>query len=342
MPETPDDAASFSAGGRPLRVAFLGTGPFAVPSFEALLASRHEVVGLVTQPDRTGRGHHRHINPLKVAAEAAGIAVLQPTNINDDDSRAALEALQPQLLLTASYGQFLGRRVRELAPLGAINLHASLLPKYRGAAPVQHAVWNREPLSGVTVFQIERGMDTGPVLATIERSVAPDESAASLFGRLAEAAAEVALTTLDDLSHGRVVALPQDHAAATLAPKLTKADGRLDWSQPAERVRGQILATQPWPKPTTTWHPRESEPRDLLILAATPVDELALPDESESAGIPLQFTPGLVLRADDQLVVACGDGRLRIDRVQPPGKAAMPAAAFLNGTPIQPGDRFGQ
>ena len=314
---TPTDAP-------PLRVAFLGAGPFALPPLASLLESRHEVAAVVTQPDRSGRGHHRHENPLKTLAAKHEAPCLQPANINDEaDAIAAIEA---DLLVTASYGQFLGKRVREAAPLGAINLHGSLLPKYRGAAPVQHAVWNREPVTGVTAFQITRGMDTGPMLGRVETAVGDRETFGELLDRLAELAGPLAVDVCDGLAAGRITPQPQEDAAATLAPKLTKADGLIDFAQPASRVQGQVLATQPWPKPTTFWHDAGgSPPRRMNLLQVTATDG--------------RGEPGTILSADP-LLVACGDGAVRLDRVQVAGKAAMDAAAFINGYQPRVGDRL--
>ena len=313
-----------------MRVAYLGSGPFAVPTFSRLLAEHAagqlELVGLITQPDRTGRGHHRHVNPLKQSAAEAGVCVLQPENINDPASAGEVEALGADILLTASYGQYLGKRVRAAATHGAINLHGSILPKYRGAAPIQHTVWNRERETGVSVFQIEKGMDTGPVFHVARCAVNESDTSGDLFGRLANLAADAAMTVLRQLSDGTASAVPQDDAAATHAPKLTKADGLIDWSQPAERVRGQILATQPWPKPTTELIAHDGTQRRLLVLDAVPV--------------PLDGEPGTLSHAGSELFVACGENGLRIERLQVAGKPAVDAAAFLNGYDVRTGSRF--
>ena len=306
----------------PLRIVYLGTGSFAVPALEALVRSRHDVAALVTQPDRVARGGRRHANEAKQAAERLGVAVLQPERINDDAASAELADLDADLTVTASYGQYLGRRVREITPHGAINLHGSILPKYRGAAPVQWAVWNREAESGVSVFQIGKGMDTGPVFHFARCPVEPTDTSADLFARLAALSADACLEVVDAIADRSAVAIPQDESQATHARKLTKADGEIDWSQPAERVRGQVLATQPWPKASTTFGGRR-----LIVLGVTP---------REGRG-----EPGTVLATDNELIIACGVEAVRIDRVQVEGKAAMDAAALLNGYDIAAGQMFG-
>ena len=304
-----------------MRVAFLGAGPFAQPPLESLLASTHKVAAIVTQPDRTGRGHHRHENPLKAVAAEHGVPVLQPPNINDEAD--AIQAIAADLLVTASYGQFLGKRVREASPLGAINLHGSLLPKYRGAAPVQHAVWNRDRQTGVTAFQITRGMDTGPMLAAVPTEVGDQETAGELMLRLASLAGPLAVDVCDGLAAGTITPEEQDHDAATLAPKLSKDDGWIDWDQTSQRVIGQILATQPWPKPVTRWNGNR-----LNLFGGTPT-----PGDAE---------PGTVLDVDGRLTIATADGAIDVDRVQLAGKSPCDAAAFVRGNPIAVGDRLDQ
>ena len=309
-----------------MRLLYLGTGPFAVPTLAGLAASSHEVAAVVTQPDRVARGGRRHPHPLREAAEEAGLPVLQPDAINTDEAIVAMAEHEADIIVTASYGQFLGKRVRQLTPHGAINLHGSILPKYRGAAPVQWAVWNRETESGVSVFQIERGMDTGPVFHVARCPVHVTDTSADLFERLAELAAAACLHVLDAIAAGNAVAVPQNESEATHARKLTKDDGVIDWTQPAERVRGQVLATQPWPKPSTVWHAEDGD-RVLILPSVTPCDGVG--------------QPGEVLAATDTLVVACGEGAIRIDRVQVAGKTATDSAAFLNGHRVSVGDRLG-
>ena len=312
-----------------LSLAYLGAGPFALPPLRALFASPHEVVAVVTQPDRAAPGRRRHVNPVKEAAVEAGVPVFQPERIADEI--AAIAATRPDVLVTASYGQYLGPAVRGAAPQGAINLHGSLLPRYRGAAPVQHTVWNRDVRTGVTAFQIGRGMDTGPILGVVETDVQPQETYGELLDRLAELAGPLAIDVCAAIAGGGVTPRPQDDSLATDAPKLTKDDGLIDWSQRPERVQGQVLATQPWPKPTTFWHRQPDEstlpnPARLGIVRVVPADG--------------HGEPGEVIDTNKQIVVATGDGAVRVDRIQLAGKPPMRADAFLNGYPLRVGDRF--
>ena len=309
-----------------MRLAFLGSGAFAIPSFEALLASGHEVAALVTQPDRArGRGMAVAPPPLKRAAEARGIPVLQPLRIREADARTALEALGAELHVVIAYGQILPKAVLDIPPRGTINVHASLLPRYRGAAPIQWAIVRGETETGVTTMLLDEGLDTGPILLARALPIEPEETSSELEPRLARLGAELLLETLRGMQDGSVRPVPQDASAATLAPRLEKADGVLSWSQPAEEIARRVRGLQPWPGTTTLF-----EGRALKVLRA------------RAAGTS-HGEPGTVLAAGaDGIMVACGAGsRLQILEVQPESRRPMSAAAFVAGARLRPGSRLG-
>ena len=313
----------------PLKLAMLGTGSFALPTFRALIESDHHVELLVTQPDRTGRGHHQHVNPMKELAEENGIPVFQPEKIKTDESLAYLRRFDIDLYVTAAYGQILSAELLAIPPLGAINLHGSLLPKYRGAAPVQYAVINGETETGVTVFQIEPKLDAGPMLGVVSTVIGDQETAGELHDRLADLAAPLAVEVIDKLERGSATAIAQTATEVTQAPKLKKSDGLIDWSRSMRLVSGQIRGVQPWPKPLTYWQRGNGEATPLLITAV------------ESSERPGDDLPGTVRIDDDQsLHVACGDGFVRILAIKPPGKRQMTGEEFARGYPLQSGAIF--
>ena len=306
-----------------MRIVFLGSGAFAIPSFEALVGAGHEVAAVFTQPDRHGgRGRRLLPPPLKPVALRHRVEVFQPPRIREPDAVAALQRLSPEILVVVAYGQILPTAVIGSAPRGAVNVHASLLPRYRGAAPIQWAIVNGETTTGVTTMLIDQGLDTGPLLLSREVTISPEETAAELEARLAPLGAQVLLETLDGLASGALLPLAQDHAAATLAPLIRKAEGRIDWQQPAEVLERRVRGFTPWPG--TTCRVRG---RDLKILRAR---------ASDQAG-----PAGTVLRADkDGLVVGCGEGSLVLLQVQPESGRPMSAAAFAAGARIIAGSRL--
>lgn len=309
----------------------LGTGEFAVPAFQSLYDTPHDVVALYTQPLRTGRGHHRHVrNPMADIAEAHQTLILRPEKVNSPESLAQMRELDLDLLVVAAYGQILSQQLLDTPRLGAVNLHASLLPKYRGAAPVNYAILCGETETGVTIFQIKAGLDSGPMLGSERLDIGPDETAGELEVRLAQLAAPLAQRVVDDLANGRAVPVPQDDEAATLAPKIKKSMGNIDWSRSAHEVDCHIRAMQPWPKPFTFWHRRDADPLRLVVPRVRKLD-------ARSAELP-----GTVL-ADEagRLIVQTGTDAVEIVEIQPEGKRIMPAADFLRGHPIPAGDRLG-
>jgi methionyl-tRNA formyltransferase len=311
----------------------LGTGDFALPTFVHLCETGHRVELLITQPDRPqGRKQELIPSPIKLAALGRDIAVEQPEDVNAPESLGRLRALAPDLLVTAAYGQILSADLLGIPRLGGINLHGSILPAYRGAAPVARAIENGERESGVTVIRMTPRIDAGGMIAVARTPIGPDETAGDLEWRLAELGAPLIAAAVAALESGTFAILPQDTSKVTRAPKLRKEDGLIDWSRPAQAVHDKVRAMQPWPVASTSWHRREppgSEPVRLIVHATTPV-----------AG---QGPPGQVLEAaGDRLVIAAGEGAVRIVSIQREGKKSGPVADFLNGNKVAPGDRMGE
>ncbi|WP_299469927.1 methionyl-tRNA formyltransferase [uncultured Gimesia sp.] len=326
----------------PLNVVMMGTGTFAIPAFQALIASGHQVLGLYTQPDRTGRGHHRHSHPMKELAIEHGIPVFQPEKINTPESLEALHNLEADVLLVAAYGQILSQKLLDIPRQGAFNLHASLLPKYRGAAPILYAIRNGETKTGVTLFRIERALDSGPVAAMVETPIGPKETTGELQDRLAALAAPLAMQVLKQIEQGTLQETTQNHAEATFAPTLDKQEGAIDWTQSTFQIGCHVRAMQPWPSPFAFLHQSEQEPLRLLILD---VENLATEDlDSLNAGQELlNSAPGTVIFANTKrVIIRTGDGVLELKQVQPQGKRGMQIGEFLCGRKINAGDYFGQ
>ncbi len=311
-----------------MRVVFMGSGAFAVPSLEALLDSGHEVAALVTQPDREkGRGQGLAAPPTKAVALRRGIPVLQPRRVREPEARAALRELHPELQVVVAFGQILPREVIEIAPLGTVNVHASLLPHYRGAAPIQWAIARGETETGVTTMQIDEGLDTGPTLLQRRLAIGPEETAAELEPRLARLGADLLLETLRGLAAGTLEAQPQDHTQATLAPILKKEDGLADWSQTGQVIAWRARGFFPWPG-AFTFH----DGRLLKLIRVRELDAGAAPS-----------APGTILGVSpDGVAVACGQGtRLQLIEVQPESRRAMPASAWAAGARVRPGVTLG-
>jgi methionyl-tRNA formyltransferase len=314
-----------------LRIAYFGTGNLAIPSFLSLLESKHKIVGLVTQPDRIGRGHHQHVNPLKAAAVDQGIPVLQPDSIKSPEALAALKELQADLFVVAAYGQLLSPDVITAARLGTINTHASLLPKYRGATPIHAAILNGDAETGVTIIQIEPKMDAGPMLGVVRTAVRPEETTGQLEDRLAELAIPLLFRVIDEIEAGAVVAVHQDPSQVTRVRKLSKADGRIDWTKSADEVERHVRGMQPWPGPFSELHQPDRPALRLQILSV----KVASTDPSTSG------QPGDVLTPNPhEITIQCGSGTIQIVTLQPDGKRAMPVGDFLRGRKLSVGDRF--
>lgn len=305
-----------------MRIVFMGSAELAVPSLRALLEhGADEVVGVVSQPDRpAGRRRMPTPCPLKAFVEGMNLPVLTPEKIGDPASVEALARLNPDLFVVVAYGQYIPTRVIELAPRGAINVHPSLLPKYRGSAPIQWAILNGDGVTGVSIIYLARKMDAGDIIRQVEHPIDPEDTSATLHDALAKIGAGLLLDAVDDIRAGQVVRTVQDAAEAIEIRKLDKEDGRIDWSRPAAEIRNRIRAFDPWPGSHCTL-PNGGQ---LKVWKA---------QLGEGKG-----EPGVLL--DDTLLVATGEGALRLVEVQPEGKGRMSAKDFLNGRPLPAGSRL--
>ena len=307
----------------------MGTGTFAEPTFQALIAAGERVVGLVTQPERVGgnkRGSTRQTGlGMAAIAAAAGIPVIQPESINTPEGVAALRACEPDLLVVAAYGQILKPDVIAAPRLGAINVHASLLPKYRGASPIAHAIRAGETETGVTIIRITLGLDAGDMLRQEALAILPQETTGELEARLAPLGARLCMDVIRDRKLGPVSGAKQDPALVTKAPKFKKEDGLIDWTWPAERIVNHVRAMQPWPTAFTFFLRPGHEPMRVIVSRAT-----AIPFDGGE--------PGAVGK---DLGIGTGAGLLWVEEIQPAGKKKMSAAEFLRGYPVKAGYRFG-
>jgi len=312
-----------------MRILLLGTGPFAVPTLRALHASAHEVCCAASRPPR---GRRAKPAPVTVAAEESGVETWLPETVNCDEARDVMKAFGADLMVVCDYGEILKPPTLAASRLGGINLHGSLLPKYRGAAPVQWAVLNGDSETGNTVIRMTPGLDAGPALGVQRIPIDPFETAGELEARMAELGADLVLEVVAQLAAGTAQPVEQDRSEATKAPRLTKEMGRIDWSRSAVEIKNQVRGLQPWPRAYTDWHRAEEqgtkgEPLRLIVHQVSTCDGENAP-------------AGTVRSIDGELLVATGDGVLRLDQVQPAGKRAMPAADFLRGSAVQVGDRF--
>src|SRR5258708_6473167 len=269
-----------------MRIVMMGTVKFAEPTFEALLASPYQVVGLVTQPDRAvgqERGSTRQTGQgMKANAEGSGVPVFQPERINPPEGVAGLRQWQPELVVVAAYGQILSNDVLAVPERGGINVHASLLPRFRGAAPIAWAIYHGETQTGVTIIQMSTRLDAGNMLAQEAVAIGPEETAGELEARLAPLGARLALQTIQEIEQGQTKSLPQDVSLVSKAPKLTKEHGLIDWTRPAQAVCNQIRAMQPWPTAYTFWRREGKPPLRLMILKAKPTEKQASGNASSS------------------------------------------------------------
>ena len=324
-----------------LRIVVMGTGPFAVPMFRALLASRHRVVALVTRPDKAAPGRRAPVNPMRAAAEAAGVTVTEPERINDPAAIAELLALAPDLFVVCDYGQILAPAVLEVAPLGGINLHGSLLPRHRGAAPVQWAILAGDEVSGACCIHMTPQLDGGSVINARSTPIGATETAAQLEARLAAFGPELVLDAIQRVAAPHrpagAVGTPQDPALVTKAPRLSKADGIVDWNLAAARIARMPRGLDPWPRATTFLHAAGGES------GAGPT-RLVLEEVAMGPAAPPGSQPGSIVTLDDAgIVVACGDGgTVVIRRVVPEGRRSMAAGEFLRGRFLGTGARMGQ
>ena len=302
-----------------LRLAFLGTPEFAVPALHALAESRHHVVGVISQPDRPrGRGRATAPTPVKAEALRHDLPVLQPDKVGDDAARAWLAAHRPDLGIVVAFGQFIPKKIRELPRLGMINAHASLLPRHRGAAPIQHAILSGDEKTGISVMRVVKEMDAGDVCLVRELTIGAHETAGELSARLARLAAEALLAAVEEIAAGRAEFVPQVHAAATFAPKVDRDFAKLDWRAPRAEVLRRLRAATPWP--------------GVDVVLARSGQRLRVLEARPGEGPPAE--PGRVRAGDGRLQVAAGDGWVDVLRVQRPGKRPAPAADYLRGARI--------
>lgn len=322
-----------------MRVVMMGTGTFAEPVFQALLDSPWEVVGAFTQPDREGvqkRGTTRQVGRgIKEIAMERGVPVFQPDRVNSPEGVASLRSLAPDLLVVAAYGQILSNEVLSVPTMGAINVHGSLLPKYRGAAPIAHAILNGETVTGVTIIRMSIGLDAGEMLAKESIEIG-DATAGEVEAKLAPMGARLAIETIQRMLAGPVIGEKQDPAQVTRAPKLTKEQGAIDWSKTVDAISRHVRAMQPWPTAYTYFH-RAGKPPVRVIISR--VGELAgfwLPEFDQGPIGSLARGSGntIWVKAGQQTAV-------QVLELQPAGKKRMSADEFLRGHPLQSGDRFG-
>ncbi|MCA0330876.1 MAG: methionyl-tRNA formyltransferase [Actinobacteria bacterium] len=309
-----------------MRLVFAGTPEVALPSLRALLASRHEVVAVVTRPDApAGRGRSLQASPVALLAEANGIEVLKPERPRDPEFLEQLAALQPDCCPVVAYGALVPRPALGIPRLGWVNLHFSLLPAWRGAAPVQHAVWHGDDVTGASTFLLEEGLDTGPVLGVVTESVRPSDTSGDLLGRLAESGAGLLVATMDGLESGALVAVPQPADGISLAPKITVDDARVDWSQPAVRVDRQIRACTPAPGAWTTYRGERLKLGPVSLLA----DDTSL-------------APGELGIDKNRVRVGTASHAVVLGAVRAQGKKEMGAADWARGTRPEAGEVLGR
>lgn len=303
-----------------MRIVFMGTPEFAVPSLKRLIADGHDIAAVYTQPDKPkNRGMKLTPSPVKVVALEHNIPVIQPDKVRDPGVLEELTAFQPELIVVVAYGKILPRAVFELPPLGCINVHSSLLPKYRGAAPINWAVINGETETGVTIMDIAQELDAGDIIAKAVTAIDPDESVETLHDRLAEMGAQLLSETVVSIANGTAVRTPQDGSQATYAPMLSRELSPIDWNKSAKEIHNQVRGLTPWPATT-------------MEVADTAFKVFAV----EETGTATSKAPGSLVGTDKKgILMACGDGKvLRVTEVQAPGKKRMKAADYLRGHPI--------
>lgn len=309
------------------KVVFMGTPEFSVPSLDALLDAGYEVVGAFTQPDRpVGRGHKLAASPVKQRALERGVPVYQFEKVRRPEGVAQLRALEPDVMVTAAFGQILTQELLDIPKRGVVNVHASLLPRHRGSAPINWCILQGEKVAGVTTMLTEAGIDTGDMLLKAETPIGEMETAGELTERLSRIGAQLLVESLDKYLSGAITPIPQDHAASTYEPMLTREMAQIDWTRPAEEIACQVRGLNPWPCAYT-----ETESGRLKIYLARPVDRAA------------EETPGTVVAsgAKEGLIVACGEGCLELLEIQAPNAKRMSAKAYLMGKKIDVGTRFG-
>jgi len=314
-----------------MRLLLMGTGPFGVPTFRRLYDTHHEVVAVVSSPLKQRGKRPPVAGPVRRLAGEHDTPIFDPDDVNDEVSRAELSEYGADLLVVCDYGQILSAETLATTRRGGVNLHGSLLPKYRGAAPINWAIYHGETETGVSVIHMTPRVDAGPVIEQGRTAIGPDETAADLEARLAELGAEHVPRAVDALESGTAQPLPQDPTLASKAPRIKKADGLVDWSRPAGAIRNHVRAMEPWPKSYTFWHRLKGAPI-RLILGPVKVDE------TSDTNAP----PGTVVEAPgDRIVIAAAPGAVVLETLQPAGKRLLEVREFLRGYRVEPGERFG-
>ena len=308
-----------------MRVVFMGTPDFAVTALSSIAGAGHEILAVYTQPDKAkGRSGKLQPPPVKVRAEELGIPVFQPEKLRDEDQVAALRALQPEIIVVAAYGQILPESILAIPPLGCINIHASLLPKYRGAAPIERCILEGEEKTGVTTMYMAKGLDTGDVIEQSETKILPTDTGETLTNRLAEMGGQLILSTMEKLSAGTAVRTPQKEEESSYAKMLDKSLGCMDFHKTAAELERAVRALDPWPSAFT-----RIDGKNVKIYGAEVTEETG--------------TPGTIIDVTKKsFTIACGEGALRILRLQPEGKRPMDTAAFLNGKKLEKGMQVGE
>ena len=323
-----------------MRIIMFGTGPFAVPTFQSLVDSDHDVLALVTRPIHdAGKRRKTAANPTRELAEQLSISIFAPPTANDPDFVNQLQELQADLFVVCDYGEILSRDCLAAAKLGGINLHGSLLPKYRGAAPINWAIYNGETETGITIIHMTPKLDGGPCLTQATLKIDPQETAEDIEPKLAALGVQPVHAAIEILSHWdgeSPIGAKQDPALATKAPRLKKSDGKIDWTRSSEQIVNQVRAFQPWPGSFANWNSDQlKQPMRLIIHRATPVDPTELTEAESSSAI------GQVVVCDKkQLLIQTGQGLLSIHQIQPAGKRLMEIEEFLRGRRPAVGDRF--
>lgn len=309
-----------------VKVVFMGTPDFSVPCLQVLIETQN-VAGVVTQPDRpAGRGRHLRMSPVKQLAIDAGVPVYQPKTLRSEEAAGLLHEWDPEIIVVAAFGQILQPHVLELPAHGCLNVHASLLPRWRGASPIQHAIMAGDKKTGITLMKMDAGLDTGPIFVSKALPITDDDTAATLHDRLAELGARLLSRSLEGILSGDLAAEPQDERLATYAPMIKKEDGQLDWQKSGIELDRQIRAMTPWPGAFTSW-----QGRHLKILQAAP-----------GRLKPLSGKPGQIVTVKDAVFVITGDGALKLDTIQLAGKKAINAEDFLRGHPDFSGSCLGK
>lgn len=308
-----------------MRVIFMGTPDFAVGTLEEILAAGHEVVLVVSQPDKAvGRSKALKYTPVKACALAHGIEVYQPERVRNEECIEYLRSYEPDIIIVEAFGQLIPKAILDMPRYGCVNVHASLLPKYRGAAPIQWAVINGDPVTGVTTMRMDEGLDTGDMIMKREVALREDETGGSLFERLSEAGAKLCVETMAAIENGTAVYTPQDHEQATHTKKIYKEMGSIDWSRDAQTIECLIRGLDPWPSAYTRLNDRTLKIWKAKVIAG-------------DSDMP----PGCIVKADREgLLVQTGEGMLLLTEVQLEGKKRMSAEAFLNGCPVEAGTYF--